>query len=156
MVGLFYDELARPEYAVRFKWEPGSIAFWDNRSTVHLAPTDLTIDHDRRLYRVTSSGMCRRGRMDDRQWRWTANRSTRSNAEPACCLDWGDPRVLALTFDHGHTSDATTRAAVDGFTSARGLYELALQVSLGMGDRRVPEQNGHRLDVNADLQARVM
>ena len=56
LLGLFYDELARPEYTVRFKWEPGSIAFWDNRSTVHLAPSDLTTDHDRRLYRVTLVG----------------------------------------------------------------------------------------------------
>ncbi|HEV7855155.1 MAG TPA: TauD/TfdA family dioxygenase [Mycobacterium sp.] len=56
LLGLFYDELVRPEYTVRFKWEPGSIAFWDNRSTVHLAPSDLTIDHDRRLYRVTLVG----------------------------------------------------------------------------------------------------
>jgi len=56
LLGLFYDELARPEYTVRFKWAPGSIAFWDNRSTVHLAPSDLTTDHDRRLYRVTLVG----------------------------------------------------------------------------------------------------
>ena len=56
LLGLFYDELVRPEYTVRFKWEPGSIAFWDNRATVHLAPTDLTLDHDRRLYRVTLVG----------------------------------------------------------------------------------------------------
>jgi alpha-ketoglutarate-dependent taurine dioxygenase len=56
LLGLFHDELVRPEYTVRFKWEPGSIAFWDNRSTVHLAPSDLTIDHDRRLYRVTLVG----------------------------------------------------------------------------------------------------
>ena len=56
LLGLFYEELARPEYTVRFKWEPGSIAFWDNRSTVHLAPSDLTLEHDRRLYRVTLVG----------------------------------------------------------------------------------------------------
>ncbi|NMN97617.1 TauD/TfdA dioxygenase family protein [Antrihabitans stalactiti] len=56
LLGLFYDELGRPEYTVRFKWEPGSIAFWDNRAAVHLAPTDLTTDHDRRLYRVTLVG----------------------------------------------------------------------------------------------------
>ncbi len=56
LLGLFYDELTRPEYTVRFKWEPGSIAFWDNRATVHLAPSDLTLDHDRRLYRVTLVG----------------------------------------------------------------------------------------------------
>ena len=61
LLGLFYDELARPEYTVRFKWEPGSIAFWDNRSTVHLAPTDLTTEHDRRLYRVTLVGDVPRG-----------------------------------------------------------------------------------------------
>lgn len=61
LLGLFYDELARPEYTVRFKWEPGSVAFWDNRSTVHLAPTDLTTDHDRRLYRVTLVGDVPRG-----------------------------------------------------------------------------------------------
>ncbi|MCV7068775.1 TauD/TfdA family dioxygenase [Mycolicibacterium farcinogenes] len=56
LLGLFYDELVRPEYTVRFKWEPGSIAFWDNRSTVHLAPSDLSGEHDRRLYRVTLVG----------------------------------------------------------------------------------------------------
>jgi len=56
LLGLFYDELARPEHTVRFKWEPGSVAFWDNRSTVHLAPSDLTTDDDRRLYRVTLVG----------------------------------------------------------------------------------------------------
>ncbi|MEZ5150365.1 TauD/TfdA dioxygenase family protein [Rhodococcus zopfii] len=56
LLELFYDELTRPEYTVRFRWEPGSIAFWDNRSTVHLAPRDLTTDDDRRLYRVTLVG----------------------------------------------------------------------------------------------------
>lgn len=56
LLDLFYDELTRPEYTVRFKWEPGSIAFWDNRSTVHLAPADLTTEHDRRLYRITLVG----------------------------------------------------------------------------------------------------
>jgi alpha-ketoglutarate-dependent sulfate ester dioxygenase len=56
LLELFYEELARPEYTVRFRWEPGSIAFWDNRSTVHLAPRDLTTDDDRRLYRITLVG----------------------------------------------------------------------------------------------------
>ncbi|MFF0816041.1 TauD/TfdA dioxygenase family protein [Rhodococcus sp. NPDC003318] len=56
LLELFYEELVRPEYTVRFRWEPGSVAFWDNRSTVHLAPRDLTTDEDRRLYRVTLVG----------------------------------------------------------------------------------------------------
>lgn len=30
----------RPEFTVRFRWQPGSLAFWDNRSTKHLAIGD--------------------------------------------------------------------------------------------------------------------
>jgi len=30
----------RPEFTCRFRWEPGSIAFWDNRATKHLAVHD--------------------------------------------------------------------------------------------------------------------
>ena len=36
---LLWEHSVRPEYTVRFKWNPGDIAFWDNRSTSHLAPT---------------------------------------------------------------------------------------------------------------------
>jgi taurine dioxygenase len=53
-----FNELLRPEYTVRFRWEPGSVAFWDNRATAHLAPHDL--DHlddiERVLHRVTLIG----------------------------------------------------------------------------------------------------
>jgi alpha-ketoglutarate-dependent taurine dioxygenase len=57
LLDLFYEEIARPKYTVRFRWEPGSVAFWDNRSTAHLAPSDLDAsDHDRVLYRVTLEG----------------------------------------------------------------------------------------------------
>ena len=38
------DRLCRqtdyPEYQCRFRWEPGSIAFWDNRSVQHYASSD--------------------------------------------------------------------------------------------------------------------
>ena len=36
-----FDEITRPEYTVRFRWAPGSVAFWDNRATAHLGPQDL-------------------------------------------------------------------------------------------------------------------
>ncbi len=36
---ILWEHVTRPEYTVRFKWNEGDIAFWDNRSTVHLAPT---------------------------------------------------------------------------------------------------------------------
>jgi taurine dioxygenase len=41
-----------PEYQVRFKWRPGSIAFWDNRSTQHYGVWDFG-DAARELERVT-------------------------------------------------------------------------------------------------------
>ena len=30
----------RPEFTFRFRWQKGSIAFWDNRSTKHIALGD--------------------------------------------------------------------------------------------------------------------
>src|SRR5438132_13015716 len=52
-----WEQITRPEYTVRFKWNEGDIAFWDNRSTVHLAPTDIfESDFDRQLFRVTLVG----------------------------------------------------------------------------------------------------
>ena len=54
---LLWEHVVRPEYTVRFKWEPGDIAMWDNRATSHLAPTDIfESDWDRQLYRVTLVG----------------------------------------------------------------------------------------------------
>ena len=52
-----WEHAVRPEFTVRFKWEPGSVAFWDNRATSHLAPSDIfDIDFDRQFYRVTLLG----------------------------------------------------------------------------------------------------
>jgi alpha-ketoglutarate-dependent sulfate ester dioxygenase len=54
---LLWEHVARPEFTVRFKWEAGSVAFWDNRSTAHLAPTDIfDLEFDRQLYRTTLVG----------------------------------------------------------------------------------------------------
>lgn len=62
LLTLLFEHAIRPEYTVRFKWEPGSIAFWDNRSTAHLAPTDIfDTDFDRQLYRITLVGDIPRG-----------------------------------------------------------------------------------------------
>ncbi|MCU1346082.1 MAG: Taurine dioxygenase [Acidimicrobiia bacterium] len=57
LLDLFYEEIAKPQYTVRFRWEPGSIAFWDNRSTAHLGPSDVNhLNVDRVLYRTTLEG----------------------------------------------------------------------------------------------------
>ena len=57
IIDLFFAQITRSEYTVRFRWAPGSIAFWDNRSTAHLGPQD--VDHltfERKLHRVTLVG----------------------------------------------------------------------------------------------------
>ena len=57
LLELLWEHVTRPEYTVRFKWNEGDIAFWDNRSTSHLAPTDIfASDFDRQLYRITLVG----------------------------------------------------------------------------------------------------
>jgi alpha-ketoglutarate-dependent taurine dioxygenase len=57
IIDLFFAQITRPEYTVRFRWAPGSIAFWDNRSTAHLGPQDVEhLDFDRKLHRVTLVG----------------------------------------------------------------------------------------------------
>ena len=62
LLHLLYEQTVRPEYSVRFKWEAGSIAFWDNRAALHLAPTDIfDVDFDRQFYRVTLMGQSLRG-----------------------------------------------------------------------------------------------
>ncbi|MFF9768649.1 TauD/TfdA dioxygenase family protein [Streptomyces sp. NPDC014636] len=42
LLEMLLEQAVRPEYTVRFRWEPGSVAFWDNRATIHLAPGDHT------------------------------------------------------------------------------------------------------------------
>ena len=52
-----WEHCLRAEFTMRFRWEAGSIAFWDNRSTQHLAIRDVyNSDFDRELYRVTLNG----------------------------------------------------------------------------------------------------
>lgn len=35
-----FDQGSRPEFSCRFRWTPGSVAFWDNRCTQHIAIND--------------------------------------------------------------------------------------------------------------------
>lgn len=57
LLEFLWEHCIRAEFCVRFKWEPGSIAFWDNRSTQHQAIRDVyDSDFERELYRVTLNG----------------------------------------------------------------------------------------------------
>jgi alpha-ketoglutarate-dependent taurine dioxygenase len=54
---LLYDQIRRPDYTVRLRWEPDTIAVWDNRATAHLGPVDLDgADVRRVVERVTVTG----------------------------------------------------------------------------------------------------
>ena len=48
------DHVRSPEFQCRFRWEVGSIAFWDNRSTQHFAVPDYA--ERRVMHRVTIAG----------------------------------------------------------------------------------------------------
>ncbi len=56
LLSYLYNHVQRPEFSVRFRWEPGSVAFWDNRSTWHLALNDYQ-GQRRVLHRITVDGV---------------------------------------------------------------------------------------------------
>ncbi len=52
---VFQRHITRLENTVRWNWEPGDIAIWDNRATQHYAVADYD-DHPRLLTRITVAG----------------------------------------------------------------------------------------------------
>jgi len=50
-----YAHATKPELTCRFRWEPGSIAFWDNRCTWHYAINDYHGER-RLMHRITLAG----------------------------------------------------------------------------------------------------
>jgi taurine dioxygenase len=57
LLEFLWEHVVRPEFVVRFRWNAGDVAIWDNRATAHLAPEDIfDTEFDRQLYRVTLLG----------------------------------------------------------------------------------------------------
>ena len=50
-----YRHAVRPEFTCRFRWVPGSLAFWDNRATWHYAANDYHGER-RLMHRITVAG----------------------------------------------------------------------------------------------------
>ncbi|WP_406139164.1 TauD/TfdA dioxygenase family protein [Streptomyces sp. NBC_01089] len=55
LVDLFQSHIERPENTVRWQWQTGDVAIWDNRATQHYGVDDSD-EHTRKLRRVTIDG----------------------------------------------------------------------------------------------------
>jgi taurine dioxygenase len=55
VLDMLYRHCQQPEFTCRFRWRPGSLAFWDNRATLHYALDDYGTQA-RRAHRVTLRG----------------------------------------------------------------------------------------------------
>jgi len=55
ILSYLFQHLARPELTCRFRWQPGSMALWDNRCTQHNPINDYH-GHRRVMHRITLAG----------------------------------------------------------------------------------------------------
>ena len=55
LLAFLYEHIVREEHTVRLRWEPNTIAIWDNRSTQHKPINDFFPAH-RKLHRLTIAG----------------------------------------------------------------------------------------------------
>jgi taurine dioxygenase len=55
LLAMLFDHQIRPEFICRFHWQPGSLAFWDNRCTLHYPLNDYH-GYRRVMHRITLAG----------------------------------------------------------------------------------------------------
>lgn len=56
LLNYLFDHSSKPENTCRFRWKKGSIAFWDNRCTMHYAINDYP-GQRREMHRITIKGI---------------------------------------------------------------------------------------------------
>ncbi|WP_176593826.1 TauD/TfdA family dioxygenase [Sphingobium sp. EM0848] len=56
LFSIYQDHITKPENTVRWRWQPGDVAIWDNRATQHRAVADFGLQH-RQLRRATVAGV---------------------------------------------------------------------------------------------------
>ena len=55
LLSYLFQHQIKPEFTCRFRWRPGSLAFWDNRAAQHNAINDYP-GHRRIMHRITLAG----------------------------------------------------------------------------------------------------
>jgi taurine dioxygenase len=55
ILNMLFQHIQKPEFHVRWRWKPNSVAFWDNRITQHYAVNDY-LPHRRVMHRATILG----------------------------------------------------------------------------------------------------
>jgi taurine dioxygenase len=55
LINYLCDHMIRPEFTCRFRWRAGSVAVWDNRTTLHHAVNDYA-GQRRHMHRITIKG----------------------------------------------------------------------------------------------------
>jgi taurine dioxygenase len=56
ILALLYEHMSKQKFTCRFRWQPGSIAFWDERATCHHVPNDVHPGFERKMERITLAG----------------------------------------------------------------------------------------------------
>ncbi len=52
LLRMLFDLIGQPEFVCRFRWETGSVAMWDEHTTLHRGPQDFGLAR-RELHRFT-------------------------------------------------------------------------------------------------------
>jgi taurine dioxygenase len=55
LLSYLYAHISKPEHFYRLGWQPGTMAFWDNRATWHYAINDYHGER-RLMHRITLEG----------------------------------------------------------------------------------------------------